>query len=81
LVTALKRSVAALSLLLAAHALAYFHRIMGSVLKAELDRYAAYYGVSVDLLLSIFTSAYFYAYSATQLVVRPLIDASGHPRG
>jgi len=76
----LKRSVAALSVLLAAYALAYFHRVMGGVLKAELDRYAAYYGVSADLLLSIFTSAYFYAYSAAQLVVGPLIDAYGVKR-
>jgi len=76
----LKRSVAALSVLLAAYALAYFHGIMGGVLKAELDRYAAYYGVSADLLLSIFTSAYFYAYSAAQLVVGPLIDAYGVKR-
>ncbi|MEZ0394238.1 MAG: MFS transporter [Desulfurococcaceae archaeon] len=63
--------------LLAAYALAYFHRTMTGVMRENVEEFSRYYGVSESLLEATFFSAYFYAYAASQPITGGLLDAYG----
>ena len=69
-----------LTVMLAAYGLAYFHRVMSGVMKYEIVTLADYYSVDPRFLLSIFPSAYFYAYASAQLFVGPMVDRYGVKR-
>lgn len=74
------RRIAAAIVLLAAYMLVYFHRTMTGVMKPEVDYYAKYYGMDPGFLLGVLSSAYFYAYGATQLFMGPFLDRYGVKR-
>ena len=69
-----------LTVMLAAYGLVYFHRVMSGVMKYEIVALANYYLIDPKFLLSIFPSAYFYAYASAQLFVGPMVDSYGVKR-
>lgn len=71
------RHVAVLVLLLASYSLVYFHRTMTGVMEYEIESISRRFGYDPALLLSVLSSAYFYAYALSQFVVGSLVDYFG----
>ena len=69
-----------LTVMLIAYGLVYFHRIMTGVMKYEVIALAEHYSVDPKFLLSIFPSAYFYAYALIQPFVGMMVDSYGVKR-
>ncbi|MEM4576205.1 MAG: MFS transporter [Candidatus Nezhaarchaeales archaeon] len=69
-----------LTVMLVAYGLVYFHRVMAGVMMYEMVTFAEYYSVDPKYLLSLFPSAYFYAYALAQLFVGSLVDSYGVKR-
>lgn len=66
-----------LSLLLASYSLVYFHRTMTGVMEYEIEAVARRFGYDPALLVSLLSSAYFYAYALSQFAVGSLVDYFG----
>lgn len=69
-----------LAVMLIAYGLVYFHRVMTGVMKHEIVSLAEYYSIDPKFLLSIFPSAYFYAYALAQPFVGTMVDSYGVKR-
>lgn len=69
-----------LAVMLTAYGLVYFHRVMTGIMKHEIVSLAEYYSIDPRFLLSIFPSAYFYAYALAQPFVGTMVDSYGVKR-